>query len=196
MKVLENEIEKLKTELIEMHGIAREAIQLCFRAMRGERDIVKKISRLESMGDELELKIHDHSASILIRFHPLARDFRFTLSAMRMSSAYERILDLVQEISLYDCKFKDKIFEAEKALLKMFDLITEGYNDSEKLKALSKLDDIVDNAYIETMEEIEKECSTAEEVLAARYIERIGDLLCKIATRLFYAIEGKWIWIR
>ncbi|MFN3383976.1 MAG: phosphate signaling complex PhoU family protein, partial [Archaeoglobaceae archaeon] len=162
----------------------------------GDKSVVKEISKLEEKSDEMEAKIHDRCATILIRFHPFAKDFRFTMSAMRMASAYERIVDLAQEVALYQCRFREKIFEAENALLEMFDLILDGYKDSRKLLELSKLDDVVDKAYIEAMDEVENRFESVDEVLAIRHIERIGDLLCKIGTRLFYAINGKWVWIR
>ncbi|MEM0022194.1 MAG: PhoU domain-containing protein [Archaeoglobaceae archaeon] len=195
MKVVE-ELESLKSEILEMHKVAKESVRLCFIAMRGRRDVVKEISRLEEKSDKMEADIHDHCARILIRFHPFARDFRFTMSAIRMSSAYERIVDLAQEIAIYECKFREKIFEAESALLKMFDLILEGYSDSKKLLELSKLDDLVDKAYIEAMEEVESSFESVDEILAIRHIERIGDILCKIGARLLYAIEGNWVWIK
>lgn len=195
MKVVE-ELESLKSEILEMHKVAKESVRLCFIAMRGRRDVVKEISRLEEKSDKMEADIHDHCARILIRFHPFARDFRFTMSAIRMSSAYERIVDLAQEIAIYECKFREKIFEAESVLLKMFDLILEGYSDSKKLLELSKLDDLVDKAYIEAMEEVESSFESVDEILAIRHIERIGDILCKIGARLLYAIEGNWVWIK
>ncbi|MEM2119649.1 MAG: PhoU domain-containing protein [Archaeoglobaceae archaeon] len=195
MKVVE-ELESLKSEILEMHKVARESVRLCFIAMRGRRDVVKEISKLEEKSDKMEADIHDHCARILIRFHPFARDFRFTMSAIRMSSAYERIVDLAQEIAIYECKFREKIFEAESVLLKMFDLILEGYSDSKKLLELSKLDDLVDKAYIEAMEEVESSFESVDEILAIRHIERIGDILCKIGARLLYAIEGNWEWIK
>ncbi|MEM0353144.1 MAG: PhoU domain-containing protein [Archaeoglobaceae archaeon] len=195
MKVVE-ELESLKSEILEMHKVARESVRLCFIAMRGRRDVVKEISRLEEKSDKMEADIHDHCARILIRFHPFARDFRFTMSAIRMSSAYERIVDLAQEIAIYECKFREKIFEAESVLLKMFDLILEGYSDSKKLLELSKLDDLVDKAYIEAMEEVESSFESVDEILAIRHIERIGDILCKIGARLLYAIGGNWEWIK
>ncbi len=195
MKVVE-ELESLKSEILEMHKVAKESVRLCFIAMRGRRDVVKEISKLEEKSDKMEADIHDHCARILIRFHPFARDFRFTMSAIRMSSAYERIVDLAQEIAIYECKFREKIFEAESVLLKMFDLILEGYSDSKKLFELSKLDDLVDKAYIEAMEEIESSFESVDEILAIRHIERIGDILCKIGARLLYAIEGNWVWIK
>ncbi|MEM1957312.1 MAG: PhoU domain-containing protein [Archaeoglobaceae archaeon] len=195
MKVVE-ELESLKSEILEMHKVAKESVRLCFIAMRGRRDVVKEISKLEEKSDKMEADIHDHCARILIRFHPFARDFRFTMSAIRMSSAYERIVDLAQEIAIYECKFREKIFEAESVLLKMFDLILEGYSDSKKLFELSKLDDLVDKAYIEAMEEVESSFESVDEILAIRHIERIGDILCKIGARLLYAIEGNWVWIK
>ncbi|MEM4279831.1 MAG: hypothetical protein QXP28_05290 [Archaeoglobaceae archaeon] len=61
---------------------------------------------------------------------------------------------------------------------------------------MSKLDDLVDKAYIEAMEEVESSFESVDEILAIRHIERIGDILCKIGARLLYAIGGNWEWIK
>jgi len=196
MKYVDAEMARLREEILKLHEIAKKAVELCFRAIR-DKSIVKEISRLEEMSDELEARIHDSCSQFIIRFHPMAKDMRFAVGMMRISSAYERIVDLAQEISLYECNLRDTILSAEKPLLAMFDVVKRGFDHQADLRnEMIALDDAVDEIYIKVLEEIEKDFRCVEEVLAARHIERIGDLLCKIATRLIYIHSGKWTWIK
>lgn len=196
MRLVEEEIGRLRREILSLHEVAKRAVELCFKAMR-DKSVVKEISKLEEKSDELEARIHDECSHFIIRFHPMAKDMRFALGLIRISSAYERIVDLAQEISLYECEFREKLFDAEKPLLEMFNVVEAGFRDTQGLKEkMISLDDKVDEVYIYVLEEIEKDFRCVEEVLATRHLERIGDLLCKIATRLVYVQEGKWVWIK
>ncbi|MEM4155775.1 MAG: PhoU domain-containing protein [Archaeoglobaceae archaeon] len=197
MKLIEDEIRRISEEVLVLHELAKKAVELCFKSHKNDRTLVREISALEERSDELEARIHDECSHFIIRFQPMAKDMRFALGMIRISSAYERIVDLAQEISLYECELREKIFEAEKALLEMFDVVKEGFSNIENLKdRMISLDDKVDDLYIQLLEDIEKNFRCVEEVLAVRHLERIGDLLCKIATRLVYVQEGKWTWIK
>ncbi|MCX8152377.1 MAG: hypothetical protein N3D19_04995 [Archaeoglobaceae archaeon] len=197
MKYIDDEIRRIKSEVLKLHDKAERAVKLCFISMKGDKSVVREIARLEQDSDELDAKIHDYCSIFILRYQPFAKDLRFALGIMRISSIYERIIDLAQEVALYECEFRDKIFEAEEPLVEMFRTLRENYDsenvDKEKMIAL---DNIVDQIYIELMEEIEKDFRCVEEVLVTRHIERIGDLLLKVATRLYYVYKGKWIWIK
>lgn len=197
MNLIEDEIRRISREVLALHEVAKKAVEFCFISHKNDKNIVREISALEEKSDELEARIHDECSHFIIRFHPMAKDMRFALGMIRISSAYERIVDLAQEISLYECEFRERIFDAEKPLLEMFDVVKEGFSDTRNLKEkMISLDDKVDDLYIHVLEDIEKNFKCVEEVLATRHLERIGDLLCKIATRLVYVQEGKWVWIK
>jgi len=175
---IEEEIARIREEILKLHGVAKRAVELCFKAMK-DKSVVKEISKLEEVSDELEAKIHDSCAHFIVRFHPMAKDMRFVLGAMRISSAYERIVDLAQEISLYECEFREEIFEAERPLLEMFGVVEKSFEGVEKIEEkMPRLDDEVDEVYRRLLEEIEGDFKCVEEVLAVRHIERIGDLPC------------------
>jgi phosphate transport system protein len=196
MKYIDEEISRLREEILKLHEIARKAVELFFKATK-DKSIVRDISKLEEISDELEARIQDHCSQFIIRFHPMANDMRFAMGVMRISSAYERIVDLAHEMSLFECELRGKILTAEKTLLAMFDAVKRGFEDSKNLREeMISLDNLIDGIYIEALEEIEEDFRCVEEVLAARHIERIGDLLCKIATRLIYIQTGKWVWVK
>jgi phosphate transport system protein len=197
MKFVDEEIRRIKAEVLKLHEVAKEATKLLFISMRGDKTVVREILKLEELSDELEVKIHDDCAHFIMRFHPVAKDLRFALGIFRISSAYERIVDLVLEISLYDCKFRERIFGAEEPLMAMFETLEKAFGELNiSAESMISLDDIIDGIYIEGLEEVERDFRCVDEVLAIRHIERIGDLLCKIATRLVYINEGRWLWIK
>lgn len=197
MKIIDEEIRRIRGEVLKLHEIAKEATKLLFVAMKGDKTVIREIFKLEEHSDELEVMIHDDCAHFIMLFHPVASDLRFALGILRISSAYERIVDLVFEISTYDCKFRDRIFEVKDPIMSMFEIVEKGLTGSNISKEeMIKFDDKVDEIYIDLLEDVERDFRCVEEVLAVRHIERIGDLLCKIATRLVYIKEGKWVWIK
>ncbi|MEM0351091.1 MAG: hypothetical protein QXR27_00340 [Archaeoglobaceae archaeon] len=51
MKALDEEIKNLRSEILEMHEIARKSVSTCFVAMKGNGDVVKDISKIEELSD-------------------------------------------------------------------------------------------------------------------------------------------------
>ncbi len=185
----------IKKEILVMHELASECVELAFEAMRGNKKVIKEISKIEQQTDVLDTDINYACTTFIALFQPVARDLRFAISMMRISSSYERIADLAQEISLYDCRMPQIIFDAEEHLKKMFDAVKEGYESTHGLRErMTELDNIIDAIYVEAMEEIEKDCDV-NAALTARHIERIGDLLAKIAARQIFIEEGRRVWI-
>lgn len=182
-------------EIFKMHNLAEKSVELAFRAMRGDKSVVSEVSRIERETDVLDTDINYACTTLIALFQPVARDLRFAISIMRISSSYERIADLAQEISLYDCKLPDVIFEAEKYLKRMFEMVKEGYRNTDGLKEkMTELDNAVDSIYVEAIEKLEKSCEV-DAVLTVRHVERIGDLLAKIAARQIFIEEGRRVWI-
>jgi len=144
----------------------------------------------------LDTDINFACTAFIAMFQPVARDLRFALSMIRISSSYERIADLAQEIALYDCRMPDIFFETEKHLMEMFEVVRRGYRETDGLRErLVELDTRVDNIYVETMEVLEKDCNI-DAVLTARHVERIGDLLAKIGARLIFIEKGRRVWVK
>lgn len=195
MRRIDERIEAIYREIYKMHDLAKESVSLSFKVLKGDKSVVKELSRIERETDILDTDINYSCTTFIALFQPVARDLRFAISMMRVSSSYERIADLAQEISLYHCKLPEILFDAERYLKEMFDVVKGGYSDTKGLRdKMIELDNHVDNIYVEAMEEIEKDCDV-NAVLTARHIERIGDLLTKIAVRQIFIEEGRRVWI-
>lgn len=195
MKKLMERKMAIKDEIFHMHELAKKSVKLAFKAMSGDKRVVREISKIEKQTDVLDTDINYACTTFIALFQPVARDLRFAISMMRISSSYERISDLAQEVSLYECKLPAIVFEAEKHLDEMFDTVKRGYSDTDGLReTMIELDNVIDGIYVEAMEEIEQHCDV-NAALTARHIERIGDLLAKIAARQIFVEEGRRVWI-
>jgi len=196
MRRIDERIEAIRKDILQMHDLSRNAVELSFRAMKGDKSVIHEISKIEQHTDMLDTDINFACTAFIAMFQPVARDLRFALSMIRISSSYERIADLAQEIALYECRMPESFFKTEKYLMEMFDVVKSGYKKTEGLREkLIELDTRIDDIYVKTMEIIEKDCHV-DAVLIARHVERIGDLLAKIGARLIFIDEGRRVWVK
>jgi phosphate transport system protein len=199
--MIERRLESLKSEVLEMHELAKRSVEICLEGLRGDEDKRKECARIEQMADVLNTDMDFNCVTAIALFQPVARDLRFIISMMKISSSYERITDLAQEIAMYECSDDAllKIFEKiRENLLKMFEVVERGYEgETENLrKELLKLDDQVDRCYVEAMEYLANAQCSVDMILVARHLERIGDLLGKIGARIIFIEEGRRVWIK
>ncbi|MET1123659.1 MAG: PhoU domain-containing protein [Archaeoglobaceae archaeon] len=196
MRRIDEKIEAISREVLQMHDLSRRAVELSFEAIKGDKSVIREISKLEEYTDVLNTDLDFACTSFIALFQPVARDLRFAVSMIRISSSYERITDLAQEIALYECEMPEVFFESKKYLMEMFDVVKRGYKRTEGLREkLFELDTRIDDIYVETMEILEQNCN-ADAVLTARHVERIGDLLVKIGVRLIFIEEGRRVWVK
>jgi|Deesub1362A_J573_1020465.scaffolds.fasta_scaffold00049_15 phosphate transport system protein len=202
MKRLEDRLDKVLDEIIEMHNLAKRGVEICLDALSGNENYKIEAVRIEKETDILDTEINFDCTSIIALFQPVARDLRFALGMIKISSSYERVADLVQEISMYEVEIPDEFYDLQKIILKMFDVIYKAFKgDKKNLKSeLICLDDELDLMYSDMMEKLsQREClvkDVLDIILIARHLERIGDLLLKIATRLIFIEEGRRVWIK
>ncbi len=196
MRILEERLNKIKEELIEMHNISREAVELCL-----DRRSLTKVSSIERRADVMNTDIDDSCLVAVALYQPVARDLRFLASVMRLSANYERISDLAEKIAKLENKDVEKLKEMQKIVLEMFDIVyealTEGKIESLKDKLVER-DDVLDKINRKILEEnMERKVKEAiDTIIAAKHFERIGDILSKNGSRIIYIEEGKRVWIK
>ncbi len=200
--MIEKRLEVLKSDVFELHNLARRGVEICLDGLRGNDEVRKETAKIEQMADVLNTDIDFNCVTAIALYQPVARDLRFIISMMRMSSSYERITDLTHEIATYECddEFLLKKFETMRdALLNMFEIVERGLKgEIETLRTeLLRWDDFVDRNYVEAMEYMSEHCGCSVDwVLTARHLERIGDLLGKIGARIIFIEEGRRVWIK
>ena len=205
MKRFEKRMKEIREEILEMHNLAKRSVEICIEALAGDVEMKRELSMIERQTDVLDTDINFDCTSLIALFQPVAKDLRFALSMMKISSAYERIADLAQEIGMYEIEIPYEFHEIQKTILKMFDVVKlalDGNVESLKRK-LTELDDRVDNIYSEfiinfskTKCEVDRIEEIVDTVLIARHLERIGDLLTKIGARIIFVERGSRVWIK
>jgi len=199
--MIERRLEVLKSDVLELHKLAKRSVEICLDGLKGNSEIRRETARIEQMADVLNTDIDFNCVAAIALYQPVARDLRFIISMMRISSSYERITDLTQEISMYECSDEfllEKFDNMVDTLLTMFEVIERAYEgDTENLrKQLWALDDLVDRYYVEAMDYMSERCYSVDWVITARHLERIGDLLGKIGARIIFIEEGRRVWIK
>jgi len=196
---IERRLNNLKSDVLELHNIAKKSVSLCLDGLRGNDDVRRELESLEKEADVLHSDIDYNCVTFIALFQPVARDLRFVISMMKISSAYERITDLALEIAYYYCYDENllNIFdEMRNHLLEMFKVVEKSYDEKvDLINTLKQFDDKIDVCYEKAVNYLKERCKV-EMVLVSRHLERIGDLLCKIGARIIFVDEGRRVWIK
>jgi phosphate transport system protein len=203
----------LKERLLDMASRAEELIDLAVEAMR-ERDVGKAQAVLASDPDidTLELEVERQAIALLATQQPMARDLRFIIGAIKISSDLERVGDHAVNIAqatlrLIESKYAiapgpeidDMARRARQMLGDAMDAFVRA--DGPLGRAVCRRDDEVDaleetvfRALLTRMMESPPVISSAlQHLLVSRNLERVADLATNIAEDAVYLAEGKQI---
>lgn len=207
---LDEQLERLNTELIKMGALCEESIACAVKALFDEKSSlnIEKVNANEEEIDHLERDIESLCMKLLLQQQPVARDLRTVSSALKMISDMERIGDQSQdiaEISKFvhstDLTGKVHISEMANEAIKMVTTSVDSFvkKDLKLAQRAIDMDDKVDRLFLEVKKELTElvrgDASDAEYFLdllmAAKYLERIGDHATNIAEWVQFSITGE-----
>lgn len=97
---LQQELNRLKAELLKMAGLAEQAIRNAVEALvKRNTPLAEKTIAEDEKLNEMEILIDDRCLKLLALHQPLAADLRFITSAMRINTDLERIGDQAVNIA-------------------------------------------------------------------------------------------------
>ncbi|MCI0502229.1 MAG: phosphate signaling complex protein PhoU [Fusobacteria bacterium] len=173
-----------------------------------DENLAKQIYSDDDYIDAKEIEISDKCISIIIKEQPIARDLRFLITALKISSDFERICDHSAQITKLTRKLlkhnagilPDSIDEMFTITLDMVKRIVKSYatNDVEIAMGVYDDDDQLDKAYKSMVKwikgKIENNVDKLDEYLdylfISKYFERIGDRTNSIAKWIIYKEKG------
>lgn len=214
MKIIEQEIQSLKSDICEMWDLVHKQLYNAGESMlTGDRELAHKVICQERRVNAFELKIDSDCEDIIALYAPVAIDLRFVLAMYKVNTNLERLGDFAEGIARFVLNLPNnepidpelikitRVEEMLKAILSMLALTKEALEkeDSEIASGVFMKDNLVDEinhaatpiiaSYVE---------KNSGNILPALYLlgvirkmERFGDHCTNIAEELVFFLEAK-----
>ena len=196
----------LNRELIEMGSLCEQIISGAIGALlKNSEEQRRLVDSIDGSIDRKERDIEALCMRLLLRQQPVARDLRLISSALKMISDMERIGDQAADISQITVFMQGRslpISHIEAMARRSAEMVTCAIDsfvrrDLEKARSVYRMDDAVDDLFIEIKQEIVRLLKNNEDgelcldyLMIAKYLERIGDHAVNVAEWVDYAITG------
>lgn len=205
----DRQLEQLNNELIEMGNLIEQAIQNAVTALV-KKDVVaaEDIIAFDEEVDRQERDIESLCMKLLLQQQPVARDLRLISAALKMITDMERIGDQASDISEITIMLADQPYATELTLLPQMAMETvlmvthsvEAFVQKDLKLAQSVIDhdDVIDRLFTDIKNSlidlirtnVEHSEQSADLLMVAKYLERIGDHATNIAEWVIYSITG------
>lgn len=207
---LHQDVDRLQTRLVGMAGIAGEMVRLAVEALR-ERDFAKATLAMErdEALDAAELEIEDLAVALLGRQQPTPRDLRMILTAIKISSALERVgghaVDIAEEARSAPDETAlpglPELEEMSRIAVAMLGDVLDAFvrRDSALARATSereaRMNELRDNIFrvllTHMMEDPRRIRPGMGMFQVSRSLERIADLATDIAGDVVFLVDGR-----
>lgn len=210
VKSYDEELERLKGEILRMGGLAIEQLQQGVKALvTADSALAERVVASDERMDALELEVSSDVIRLLALRQPMATDLRVVLSSLRIAADIERIGDYAANIAkrslaLAEAKPRGPIQGladmAEYAVDMMRDVLDAFvHRDASRAMKVRESDLDLDKRYnslfrelITYMMEDPRNITTCAHFLfIAKNIERIGDHATNIAENVWFQVEGR-----
>ena len=208
-----DQLETLRQRLLDMSERAEELVDVAVEALL-QRDGSRAEAVIDGDADvdALELEVEQIAISLLALQQPMARDLRFIVGALKISSDLERVGDHAVNIAQSaqrllamkstiapDPEIEEMARRARQMLGDALDAFIRG--DGTMGRAVCKMDDQVDALHdslfrillTHMMEDPHTISAALELLLVSRNLERVADLATNIGEDAVYLAEGKQI---
>jgi len=208
-----DQLATLERRLLDMSQRAEELIDLAVDALLGrDRAKAEAVIAADDEVDRLELECEHLAVSLLALQQPMARDLRFIVAAIRISSDLERVGDHAVNIAQSalrltavhgditpDPEIEDMARRARRMLGDALDAFVraDGALGREVCKADDAVDALHDSVFRILLTHMMADARTItpslELLLVSRNLERVADLATNIAEDAVYLAEGRTI---
>ena len=202
----DRQLTELNQDMIQMGHMIGQAIGMAISALNNrDKEQAEKVIDYDDEINEEERIIENLCLKLLLQQQPVARDLRVISSALKMITDMERIGDQAADISevtlhLIDAKYKRDMEHIRKMAAETTYMVVQSVEAYvEKAKEVIAHDDIIDDLFIKSREDVislirsnpeEGACAT-DLLMIAKYFERIGDHACNIAEWVIFSITGE-----
>lgn len=203
----------LKQRLLDMSMRSEELVDIAIDALLSrDQEKADTVIRGDRDLDQLELEVEQLAIELLALQQPMARDLRFIISAIKISSDLERVGDHAVNIAqsavriialraplLIDPAIEDMARRARRMLSDALDAFVraDGVLGREVCRADDQVDALHDSLFRILLTHMMADAKTInpslELLLVSRNLERVADLATNIAEDAVFLAEGKQI---
>ena len=210
MRKFEQELATLKRRIIEMGALAESMVAAASSALiNAEKGAIEEVRTGEPQLDGFQIEIDREAIRLITIYSPVAKDLRLLLMMLRITSELERIGDQAMD----NCKYIEilptnppspplrELAEMSVMTLRMVHEALEVFEheDSDRARAVIRLDDHVDAMNAETFRHLLELGAPRPDIvargigliLAAQSLERIADHATNICEEVFYLVEAE-----
>jgi len=206
----QEELEQLKTRLLEMGGLAEEEVRL---AVKGLVDRDEALIDQVLLGDEplnaMHIEIDNRCFTLLALFQPMAADLRAIVAAVKINTDLERVGDLAVNIAEAARRYTlhppvKKLIDIPRMATIAQSMLRDALDafvrrDVELAQHVldedDKLDELKTQIFRELLTYMLADPSTIEPaldlILVSRHLERIGDHATNIAEDVIFIVSAR-----
>ena len=206
----QEELEQLKTRLLEMGGLAEEQVRVAVKALVDrDRDLIEHVLTGDEPINKLHIEIDGRCFTLLALHQPMAVDLRAIVSAVKINTDLERVGDLA--INIAEAARRYAQHPAVKKLIdipRMASIAQSMLRDAldafvrrdmvlaqHVLDEDDKLDSLKTQVFRELLTYMLQDPGTIEAaldlILISRHLERIGDHATNIAEDVIFMVSAR-----
>ena len=211
MRVLfHEELDELEASLQEEGDFVLRALRSSLNALaRGDDELAEEVIGFDDEIDRRYLLIETGVQSLLARQTPVASDLRLVLAILRVNLHLERMADycvtvakltkLMGGLDVSDDRLLSSLEDMGQRAEQMIRVALDAFadRDLQKAESLNQLDDLIDRANLNAVEDVLSLGDSADEreyglrmLVISRCVERIGDHAVDIGEQIAYLITG------
>jgi phosphate transport system protein len=201
-RLIDPPLTQLSALMGQMGELATQSINLALDSYLGGKNARNEVFELSRQISNLYDQVGDLTFQMILKYQPVARDFRLIRSSIEISYAFTRFgryafdITAVREMfgDLSECK-NDVIYTISGEIKNMISLAIRCFAtlDLEKAKQLKTDEDLVDKYYKRHLPMLinstNTKCALAD-ALVLRYLERIADHAAFMAESVSYIVTG------
>jgi len=210
MKQFDEELEEVRTRLMEMGGKVEQQLQNAVRAVtEADSALAELVIKEEKYVDEMEVDIDEACILIIARRQPAASDLRLVMMVTKAVNDLERIGDEAQKIAKvaledFSPKQKDLLLNLDNLghrVLGFLQVTLDAFArmDDEAAIKIHSTDSKIDREYEALMRQLMtymmEDPRSIPQIMSviwsARALERIGDRCQNICEYIIYLVKGK-----
>lgn len=206
----QEELEQLKTRLLEMGGLAEENVRLAVQGLvQRDRALIDRVLAGDEPVNRLHIEIDNRCFTLFALFQPMAADLRTIVAAVKINTDLERVGDLAVNIAqaaqryashapvkrLIDIPLMADI--AQNMLRDALDAFVRHDVDLAQhvLDEDDRLDALKTQIFRELLTFMLQDPTTIEPaldlILVSRHLERIGDHATNVAEDVIFIVSAK-----